>query len=471
MNALKGKLSVFLLLTALVLGNSSCKEEEVNSTTSGEESEVNAWIRSTMLEHYLWYTDMPAKSKLNFDNDPETFFISLLSDNDGKDYGDGGHYYYSYIEDLSADETSAAISTRSVSQTDYSYGFDFLLYALNDTAYVARVLYVAYDTPASEAGLERGDWIVTMDGEPITASNYSTLYGGSAMQIHLASYDSLLESLAYSKYLQMGSAREIEDDPVYYYNTYTVNNKKVGYLVYNHFTDSKADDDDKYNDELLTLSNEFKTEGVTEFILDLRYNNGGLISCARLLSSILVPESAFGNTFCTLVYNDKQNPQSEKLTFASSTISSGANLNLSTVYVLVSDKTASASELVINALRPYATVVIIGAQTEGKNVGSVSYTNDDYTWKLQPIICKLYNANDESDYVNGFTPTYECDESASIEQFKPFGDTDELLLNTALGLISDSVSIATNVTTRSKLSLKKVANSLDRKASNGVIIR
>lgn len=468
MYTIKNKISIFFLLIVVLIGNASCKDSDGTDTTN---KEVNTWIENTMRENYLWYEDIPVANKLNFKNDPGTFFTSLLSDNDGKDYSSGGgHFYYSYIKD-----TSASANTRSISQIDYSYGFDFILYSINDTAYAARILYVASDSPASEAGLERGDWIITMGGEYITAGNYSTLDGGSAMKLHLASYSSSLNKLIYSKYVQLGTAREIEDDPVYYSNTYTytVNGKKVGYLVYNHFTASEDEEkgDEKYNKELLALSKEFKTEGVTDFILDLRYNNGGLLTCAQLLSSILAPENVFGNTFCKLEYNDKQSPQTEELNFSSSTISSGANLDLSTVYVLVSDNTASASELVINALKPYANVVLIGTKTEGKNVGSVSYTDKKYTWKLQPIVCKLYNANSESNYVNGFSPDYTCDETETIEHWKPFGDTDELLLSTALSLIGGTYSAATVATTRSTLNLKRVACSLDRKADNAVIIR
>ena len=468
MNKIKDRLPIFLLLIVLLIGNASCKDGD-NDDDSGliidptEESGVNAWIESTMRENYLWYADMPAQSKLNFSADPETFFSSLLSTSDGDEDLNGKHYYYSYIE-------STSTITKAISNLEQSYGFEFNLYPIGDSHYAAHLLYVAPNTPADEAKLKRGDWIVKMNTDFITISNYKTLYGSNAMELTTAKYinGGLVTQAGKT---QLGAARKIEDDPVHYHTIIPWNGKKVGYLVYNHFTAGQMDEDTKYDKELLTLSNTFK--GVNEFILDLRYNNGGLLSSAQLLSTILAPASALGKTFCTLQYNDNQSPQNESITLRSSLLSGGANLDLKTIYVLVTAESASASELVINCLKPYMKVVVIGETTEGKNVGSVSYTDNKYPWLLQPIVCKLYNASGKSDYGKiGFIPNYKRDEAETLDKFLPFGDTNELLLSTALGLIGGTPTVpAAKSVTRSSMILKKVASSLDRKASNGVIIR
>lgn len=471
MNKRKDRLPIFLLLIALLIGNASCKDDDNDDSpeviidpTEEEEGGVNAWIESTMRENYFWYADMPVQSKLNFSADPETFFSSLLSDSDGNEYSDGTHYHYSYIE-------SNPKITKAISNTDYSYGFEFNLYPIGNSHYVAHLLYVAPNTPADEAGLKRGDWIVTMNKDSITASNYTVLLGSNAMELSIAKYSNG-KLITQTGKTQLAAARSIEDDPVHYHKIITLDSgKKIGYLVYNHFTASQANDDAKYDKELLTLSNTFN--GVDEFVLDLRYNNGGLVTSAQLLSTILVPANALGKTFCTLQYNDKQSPQSDAMTLRSSLLNGGINLDLKTIYVLVTAETASASELVINCLKPYMEVVVIGETTEGKNVGSVSYTDDKYPWLLQPIVCKLYNASGKSDYGKiGFIPNYKRDEAETLDQFLPFGDTNELLLSTALGLIDGTTTVtATKAATRSSMNLKKIACSLDRKASNGVIIR
>ncbi len=471
MNKIKVRFHVTLLLLSIFIGIAACKGDDDNPSpnpnpNTGEPTATvktaNDWIDSIMREDYLWYSEIPARDKLNYTADPKTFFTSFLSNNDGNEYPDGAHYYYSYIE--------STTSTKSISKIDYSYGLEFMLYRLSQKSYAANILYVADNSPASEAKLKRGDFIITMNGDSITSSNYTLLYGSTAMSLETAKYEDKL--MMQPGKVELGAARSIEDDPVYLDSVYTRPGKKIGYLVYNHFTAGKTDNDTKYNEELLSLSQKFKTAGVNEFILDLRYNNGGLISCAELLSAILAPKDVFGSTFCTLEYNDKQNPQTNRVSFNSKWISGGSNLNLSTLYVLVTEETASASELVVNCLKPYMNVITIGKNTEGKNVGSVSYTDNRFTWHLQPIICKIYNGKNQSDYGKiGFTPDYEYDESepANLNNFLAFGDTDESLLNIALSIIDGTYSTKAG-TRSSNSSLKKVASSLDRKASSGVII-
>lgn len=454
----------FALLATVYTGClTSCEKESETENAYDKETGLDKWIESTMRENYLWYKDMPAASGLNYLAEPETFFESLLSNSDGK-----SNYHYSYIEETTT-------TTRSLHQTDYSYGFDFILYRMTTTEYVAHILYIDPNTPASEAGLKRGDWIVSLDGESITQDNYKTLYGGKSMEIQLAEYSTLYGGLIPGKKVKLNEARNVEDDPVHYHSTIDWGGKKVGYLVYNHFTAGKTDDDKTYDNELLSLSKEFKSAGVNEFVLDLRYNNGGLLSCAQLLCCMLAPQSALGKTMCYLEYNDKQNPQKGSISLTAKLINNGANLNLQTVYILVSDVTASASELMINCLKPYMNVVVIGMQTEGKNVGSETFTNDKYTWELHPIVCKLYNSANQSNYETGFIPDYKYDEAdpSNLSYFLALGDTKELLLSTALSLIDGTYTKAaeTKTVVPTVFSLKKIASSLDRKATNGVVIR
>jgi hypothetical protein len=120
-------------------------------------------------------------------------------------------------------------------------------------------------------------------------------------------------------------------------------------------------------------------------------------------------------------------------------------------------------------------VVLIGTQTEGKNVGSTIYKNDKFNWELHPIVCQIYNSENKSDYVNGFTPHYEIDESSdmNIYRFLEFGNPNELLLNKALQLISGRTDEVEETLTSRSLTKEStpVHCSLDRKATNGVIIQ
>ncbi len=457
----RNKLYLSLLIFTLVSIFSSCgkEEEQLVEDVNNKQYPENSWIERTMRSKYYWYNEIPEVGSLKFDADAETFFKSLLSTKDGKE-----GYFYSYIE-------STTPVTRSIYQTTYSYGFDYTLYKMSNTEFVAHILYVAPDSPASQAGIKRGDWIVTMDGAYITEQNYKTLYGGKSMELQLAVYNPVSDKLDLGKKVQIDTAREIVDNPVYFNKVIDWGGRKVGYLVYNHFSSGKTDNDKSFDKDMLARFKDFKTAGVNEFVLDLRYNNGGSLSCAQLLSTMLAPQSALGKTMCTLEYNDKQRPQNINIALNSSLIADGANLNLQTLYVLVTETSASASELVINSLKPYMNVVIIGMQTEGKNVGSETYTDDAYDWKLHPIVCKLFNSENKSDYEKGFTPDYKLDEATELDQFLEFGNTNELLLNAALRIIDGSYTQATTKSaTFFTQNLQKVSGSLDRKATPGVVI-
>ena len=125
---------------------------------------------------------------------------------------------------------------------------------------------------------------------------------------------------------------------------------------------------------------------------------------------------------------------------------------LSTVYFIVTGGSASASELLINGLKPYMEkVVLVGETTYGKNVGSITIyeTNVEKQktnkWGMQPIVVKMSNAVGYSDFGNGFTPDKEADESDESFVFKQLGDTDEVLLKTTLNLMlgTETRSVAT----------------------------
>jgi C-terminal processing protease CtpA/Prc len=431
---------------------------------------VQKWAESIMRKDYYWYQEMPDVSKLNFFTEPKAFFQSLLSEKDGK-RKNGSRYYYSVLENL--EETN----TRSIQQTNYSYGFEFKVYRImngTQSLYGVLILYVVPNSQADKIGLKRGQWIFEINDIPVSEKNYTVLYGGEAATLGVSErYEG--DFLPVEKYV-IEAACEIDDNPVHYHTVYLSDDhsKRIGYLVYNHFTAGKTDEDQTYDDNLRNVSLEFKNEGINEFILDLRYNNGGLLSSAELLCAILAPESTLGKVLGYMEYNDKYNPQLYNITLNAGILRGGVNLNLNTLYVLTSESSASASELIINCLSPYMKVVLIGTQTEGKNVGSTSYKNDELTWELHPIVCKIYNSENKSDYVNGFTPHYIIDESSnsSLDNFLEFGNPDELFLNKALQLISGIDGEGEIPASRSLTGESiPVYCSLDRKATNGVIIR
>ena len=276
------------LLWSLWIGLIACEKEETIITDTDQ---VNNWIEETMRTNYLWYEELPDKSQLDLSADPETFFNSLLSDKDGKVIN-GTLHHFSTIE--------KSTTTKAILDAKDSYGFDFAMTKLQTsskgTFNIALVIYVLPDSPAAEAGLRRGDWILGVNGELGSITDYDVLRNGEAAKLHLADYDQDKKTFYNARDLSIAASRAVEDTPFLKDSVYQVGGKTVGYLMYNHFS---ADPDSykgtAYNEQLTTLFTRFKQQGVNEFILDLRYNGGGLLSCAQLLASLWAPTTARGD--------------------------------------------------------------------------------------------------------------------------------------------------------------------------------
>lgn len=470
-----------LLFLFICLSLSACKDDDDPSGNS-DRPDTQAWIEDTMREHYYWYNEIPVAGKLNYANDPETFFKSLLSDKDGKDYqtsdGETRHQHFSIIKERTGG------NTRSTINEEYSYGFEFSgIYKSNTSKEIlALVLYIVEGSPADEAGLQRGDWITKINDVPVTDANFASLIGGEACSLTIEKWDQEKKKPVEQKEkINLPAARQVEDKPVHTWNIIysPVKKKKVGYLLYNHFTAGRSDNDTSYDDLLKSLSGSY-FNGVDEFVLDLRYNNGGALSSGILLCTIFQPENQVGSKLGYLQYNDKQKNKKVQFNTNKSLLgSNGKNLNLKTLYVLVSSSSASASEMVINSLEPFMDVVVIGETTVGKNVGSLEYTSDDKKWEMHPIVCQIYNSEDFTDYADGITPDVEADErgeivkpnSLRVAEIFPLGDSNERLFKAAIDLIDGKTTLTRSIDAPGTVAYKKVpGNSIDRKATGSVII-
>ncbi|MEG1543571.1 MAG: S41 family peptidase [Tannerellaceae bacterium] len=410
----------------------ACQTEDIPET----DKSLNEWIESTMRENYLWYKEIPEKGKLNFNMEPEPFFTSMLSLKDGKKNSDGMHYYYSYIKETTG-------STKSYHDEKPSFGFEYKTWR-SGAIYSISVLYTLPNSPATQAGLKRGDWIVAINNEKVNSSNYMNLSDLSSAKLGLS--DRIGGDVKRTISL---TATQITDNPVYLekvFDTAPFSNKpagfrdrKIGYLMYNHFTSGPAgDNDETFNNSMRSAFARFKAAGVEDFILDLRYNLGGLVTSAQLLATMLAPESALNQEFCHLTYNDKY-PSAKTIALDTKYMgqgTGGANLNLKRLFILISDRTASASEAVINGLRPYLgnNLILLGTQTEGKNVGSVTYENSKCKYILQPIICQIFNKDNQSDYVDGFMPNIPLTKEEG-DNMGELGSLSEYFLNKTLTYI------------------------------------
>ena len=209
-----------------------------------------------------------------------------------------------------------------------------------------------------------------------------------------------------------------------------------------------------FENQLNQAFGQLKSQGITQLVLDLRYNSGGSVDTATRLASMITGQfnaEIFAkqqwNAKVEAYYNDT-NPSALVNRFTD-VINNGNlinSLNLTKVYIISSGSTASASELVINSLKPYINVVQIGTTTVGKNVGSVTLydsptfgkedKNPNHKYAMQPIVLRITDKNGFGDYVNGLEPTIE--QAENLANLGVIGDQNEPLFNTAINYILDN---------------------------------
>ncbi|MBN1767218.1 MAG: hypothetical protein JW842_01785 [Prolixibacteraceae bacterium] len=431
----KLKILLFILVAAFVVF--SCKEDEspephILTEKEKENRKINQWIIYSLGTYYLWESELPAELEAGA-GDPETFFNSLLVEQDK----------WSYIVD-DFEEYFAEFEG-----TPKSMGFspEFWLYNGGNNIMIV-VQYVYPGSPAEIAGLKRGDIILKIENMYLTPDNYYDLFTGDSYSVQLASISgNILNQIGEPISIM---AETIDANPSIFHDVYDLNGTKTGYLVYSSFV---AGSQDYYLNKLSEVIEGFQAEGVSEVIVDLRYNRGGDMEAARHMASMFVPleianqEDVMVRYMFNAALTNDVNTQPE---MAIERFEKGlVNLNLDNVYFLVTSTTASASEVVITSLQPYMNITIIGTNTSGKYVGMYvldhlnnngRYTWGKHNWGMIPITFKYANADGYTDFINGLTPDYEIEDD--LLSAVPFGDPSDPLLEKAFELISGQVSTA-----------------------------
>ena len=383
----------YTLLTAVLLTLTSCGEDRSGEFYALIEDRM--WIEETMLQNYLWADEItPVEDEDDYFQERATFFKNLLS----KTALDGKGDKYSYMEEDPKTDDGEDARSMTLDRTS-TYGMEFVL--TNDPTGTtnhtfARVLYTLEGSPAQQAGILRGDWITSINGQRITTSNYQQLMQGGAVKVSRSRFVSMEGTLSQMvDTLALGASVTMEINPFYVHKTIETDGHKVAYLVYNEFSTGPENKgtETTYNEQMKQIFAGFKAQQPDAFILDLRYNNGGFLQCAQALGSLLAPADALGKDFATLTFNGISNKTNEH--FPLETQYADANLNLGRIYILTGQLTASASEVIINGLIPYMgaeNVILIGTQTEGKNVAMQSFRNDTYGFTLWPSICISFSS-------------------------------------------------------------------------------
>lgn len=450
------------LLSALVF-LTSCSRDTIDAdvdiqTPDSKANEINDFVYKSMNSWYYWQPNVPKLSD-NFKNSgdyssfitgktPDALFYNLLYD-----YGKVDRF--SWIEN-----NNIIVGASRVAEIKKDSGFDFGVYPKDNTntAAVALVNYVVPGSPADIAGIKRGDLLTKVNGNILTLSNFPQLSKDQFTITRAATAVLTPSGLVTTDKIESINIikANIDENPVAFYKKFVYNGKNIGYLVYNGF---KLD----YNDELNAAFAKMKADGITELVLDLRYNGGGSLETANALAQ-MINGSFTGQPYTYLDFNDKHNNE-DGLDILKNTIKtynivnshpepSGEqavnSLTLSKIYTLVSFQTASASELTITSLNKYIPVITIGSETVGKFVGSITlydspvsdYTsfekrNPAHNWQLQPITFAYYNKDkDPNPTTGGIIPTYKINPYQDLTTIKEFGNTSDPELKKALELIS-----------------------------------
>ncbi len=465
----------FILFLFLVSCNNDddLVEEEVTVTLNNE---VNEFIWNGLNHWYLWQEE---QTVLNDDYFATTddFYTYLNGYSSSEDLFNDLIYQPGVIDDFSWYIEDIDEQSDSFNGIETSYGIGFpssLLYVNSTDDYV--IIYVAYvdeGSPADLAGIERGDIISRVDGVTMTDSNYSIInkiYTEESLSLGLADIvDGELVPIEGEIEL---TAATFTSNPINYFDVLEVSNTKIGYLVYNSFTST-------FNGELEDVFTYFNEQNITELVLDLRYNGGGSVLTSDILASMIYGNAtAYSDVFASLDYNSKRSDENSTYPFLDDNYIYSKDgdyegtedltrlTSLNRLYVLTGGGTASASEMIINGLRPYMDVTIVGETTVGKNEGSrtivdapdgddsVKYTesgsnlNTSHTIGMQPIVFQIYNSLGQSDYTFGFDPDILVEEYQYASDIKAFGDTDEALLSAAL-----SDMLGTSSTSKTRLNV------------------
>jgi carboxyl-terminal processing protease len=407
-----------------------------------------------------------------------------------------GHAKYSFIDDGTV---SAALNGV---KGDFGLGLEY------NTPTDLRITYVYPGSPAALAGIRRGYAITSINNSANISydgvSNGVTYGNGSGTNLAMvnnAIFNSSTISMTLKKYdgttltVANMSVASYTVNPVLKDTVYTSNNgHKVGYIVFNSFTfGSNA------TPVLDAAFGKFATQGITDLVVDLRYNGGGYVSTAEYLDNLIAPASASGklmyNTYFTdnmvkgtdplLAHQWRKDSKGNDFNYAQIDFSVAAyavnfskqgSLNVNRVFFIVTGSTASASELTINNLRPIMDVQFIGRKTYGKPVGFFDIDINKYIMYTPEFSTK--NSVGQGDYYDGFTPgdpgypgVLDYDDPT-----KDFGDPTEGLLAHALHFVTLGTYSVQNPVTQGigtkTLSLQQQSPGgmgLDPRAFNGMI--
>ena len=492
-----------MLVLGVSVAATSCKKSDGGEPPVTEDTRANLTKDSIFLyakQIYLWNDALPTYEQFNprkytggetqLDNyEAELFDITQYKKN--TDTGRPFEFVsaqsttpkYSYIDDITTRNAAQAYVAKEKADVElngsgYDLGFlTFQPYVYPDRTYRVYTTAVYPGSPAAIAGITRGTEITKINGTTLgvnldrdedliysLAEDETTKATVSGIKTDGTTFDNV--ELTKVKYTS---------SPVYKSKTLTVGAKKIGYLAFARFSELNSN----AKIDLDAAFAQFATDGVTDLIVDLRYNGGGYVSTAEYLTNLIAPASATGVMFKEHYNKTMQNKQAiilknqplldgnEKLQYKSNgdivtyadvsysldsntvNFSKKGNLtNVTKVVFVVSGNTASASELVINNLKPVMTVKLVGRTTYGKPVGFFPIRLEN-KYDVYMSMFETRNKLDEGGYYAGMVTDVvdpggsSADREVFDDSRKDFGDPEESYTRGAIKVLVPSAVVTT----------------------------
>ncbi|WP_423149245.1 S41 family peptidase [Rubrolithibacter danxiaensis] len=481
----------YLIWVLLITFIAACKKdpqlkpEENVSPETGTRTELS--LDSIYLyakQTYLWYDQLPGYQEFNprqfasFQGDEESILNSELytitqipvNPQTGKPYeyvANAGYPKYSFLNVNT--NISGSLSAVDLEGSGDDLGFKIQPIEINNSSYDFRIKYVEVGSPAYKAGLKRGYRVLQADEENINLDNFDNIPEQNRVVLKVQKPNGSVSTVT----LNMDF---YESNPVFKKTILTAGTKKVGYVALARFSNLN-NSQSVLNDAF----SEFANANIENIVVDLRYNGGGYVNTAQYLTNLIAPSSLNNKVMYIEHYNDLMSSDKAEILkkqilydenndpvtykgrtatyfdldfteegntykFSSTMEVNGSDVTIpkiesvKNVYFIVTRNTASASELVINNLKPHLNVKIIGSNTYGKPVGFFPIRIDQYEMYIPNF--QTRNASGQGDYFSGFTP-----DVASVDDVtRDFGDPNELCLSKALALIQNGNTISANTT-------------------------
>ncbi|MFC2087053.1 S41 family peptidase [Bacteroidota bacterium] len=377
--------------------NDNSGNGNIDSTEQRVADSIFLFVEEVMDYWYLWNDNIPDLDFTEFSS-PADYLEALIFDSLDRNW--------SFVEKYEV--------INSIFNEGEYYGFGFLLgwgpYGN------LRVLLVYDNTSAKKAGIKRGTIITKMNG--VKAQNivsFDPFFDDDTKKMNFEiDNNGVIKTVTLEKEI-------VKMNGIFERKIIEFNSKKVGYLVYDSFLEYTKD-------ELTAALSYFKENLIDELVLDLRYNGGGSLGLAEEIANAVIKNEAVGQVMYRVTHNHDRNNFDTSTYFNPGVM----NYNLDRIFILATEFSASASEVLINSLNPHIEVYLIGQKTYGKPVGQYLFTYAD--WAMAPVTLKLVNADEYGEFYDGLNPTLETWDDIT----KDFGDTTENMLYQAIHYIQDN---------------------------------